>query len=156
MPTHCNRVIFLRQTLLSSHLPPGLQRMHDQQESLGHKSMWAWMKQTILSLNECYPMLVCIVSTKMSLIPLQDCRSRGFRGFEGSEGAMAPPDFGRSVNPISTEREGGRICPAHYYWPHGFLDPPTALLCKVIYKTQMKSLKNLGLLSFIDQFILRR
>ena len=137
MPPHCNRVIFLRQTLLSPHLLPGLQRMHDQQESLGHKSIWTWMKQTILSLNECYPMLVCIVSTKMSRIPLQDCRSRG----TGDRGATAPPNFGRSVNPIST-----RFCQAHYYWPHGFLDPPTALLCyccKVMYKTQMKSLKNL-------------
>ena len=27
---------------------------------------------------------------------------------------MAPPDFGRSVNPISTRR--GRLCPPHYYW----------------------------------------
>ena len=28
--------------------------------------------------------------------------------------------------------------------PHGFLHPATALLYKVMYKTQMKSLKNLG------------
>ena len=27
----------------------------------------------------------------------------------------APPDFGRSVNPISTR--GGRLCPPHYYLP---------------------------------------
>ena len=27
----------------------------------------------------------------------------------GAGGAMAPPDFGRSVNPISTK--GGRLCP---------------------------------------------
>ena len=31
----------------------------------------------------------------------------------GAEGAMAPPDFGRPVNPISTRR--GRLCPPHYY-----------------------------------------
>ena len=31
----------------------------------------------------------------------------------GARGAMAPPDFGRSVNPISTRR--GRLCPPHYY-----------------------------------------
>ena len=31
----------------------------------------------------------------------------------GAGGAMAPPDFGRSVNPILTRR--GRLCPPHYY-----------------------------------------
>ena len=29
-------------------------------------------------------------------------------------GAMAPPDFGRSVNSISTN--GDRLCPPNYYW----------------------------------------
>ena len=28
--------------------------------------------------------------------------------------AMAHPDFGRSVNPISTR--GDRLCPSNYYW----------------------------------------
>ena len=28
--------------------------------------------------------------------------------------AMAHPDFGRSVNPISTR--GDRLCPPNYYW----------------------------------------
>ena len=28
--------------------------------------------------------------------------------------AMAHPDFGRSVNPISTS--GNRLCPPNYYW----------------------------------------
>ena len=32
----------------------------------------------------------------------------------GAGGAMAPPDFGRSVNPISTR--GKRLCPPNYYW----------------------------------------
>ena len=32
----------------------------------------------------------------------------------GAGGAMAPPDFGRSVNPISTR--GDRLCPPNYYW----------------------------------------
>ena len=33
----------------------------------------------------------------------------------GAGGAMAPPDFGRSVNPISTK--GGRLCPPNNtYW----------------------------------------
>ena len=33
----------------------------------------------------------------------------------GAGGAMASPDFGRSVNPISTSA-GGRLCPPNYYW----------------------------------------
>ena len=32
----------------------------------------------------------------------------------GARGAMAPPDFGRPVNPISTRRE--RLYPSYYYW----------------------------------------
>ena len=31
----------------------------------------------------------------------------------GAGGAMAPPDFGRTVNPISTR---GQIMPLKYYW----------------------------------------
>ena len=41
-------------------------------------------------------------------------------------GAMAPPDFGRSVNPISTK--GGRLCPSNKTGTPGFSDLPTALL----------------------------
>ena len=40
----------------------------------------------------------------------QGCRSWGCRGCH----AMAHPDFGRSVNPISTG--GDRLCPPNYYW----------------------------------------
>ena len=37
------------------------------------------------------------------------------RGVVGGAGhAMAPPDFARSVNPISTR--GDRLCPPNYYW----------------------------------------
>ena len=32
----------------------------------------------------------------------------------GARGAMAYPDFGRSVNPISSR--GDRLCPPNYYW----------------------------------------
>ena len=32
----------------------------------------------------------------------------------GAGGAMAHPDFGRSVNPISTR--GNRLCQTNYYW----------------------------------------
>merc|ERR1711997_1214489 len=40
-----------------------------------------------------------------------------FRGVArgGAEGARAPPEFGRSVNPIQTR--GGRLCPSHYCQP---------------------------------------
>jgi hypothetical protein len=39
---------------------------------------------------------------------------------------MAPPDFGRSVNPISTE--GGRLCPSNNTGTPGFSDLATAVL----------------------------
>ena len=43
----------------------------------------------------------------------------------GAGGAMASPDFGRSVNPISTK--GGRLCPQNNTGTPGFSDLPTAL-----------------------------
>ena len=43
----------------------------------------------------------------------------------GAGGAMATPDFGRSVNPILTR--GDRLCPPQYYEPPGFLDLATGL-----------------------------
>ena len=46
--------------------------------------------------------------TRTNYIVIQGCRPWECRG------AMAPPDLGRSVNPISTRR--GRLCPPHYYW----------------------------------------
>ena len=41
----------------------------------------------------------------------------GFMGVVpgGAGAAMAPTDFGRSVNPISTI-EGDRLCRPNYYW----------------------------------------
>ena len=45
----------------------------------------------------------------------------------GVPGAMAPPDFGRSVNPISTR--GGRLCPPNNTGILRFSDLPTALYC---------------------------
>ena len=35
-------------------------------------------------------------------------------GAEGAEGAIAHPDYGRSVNPISIR--GDRVCPSNYNW----------------------------------------
>ena len=58
--------------------------------------------------------LRCVLSP--ILWPLQACRSRGCR---------APPDFGRSVNPISTR--GVRLCPPHYYVLPKFSDLLTEL-----------------------------
>ena len=43
----------------------------------------------------------------------------------GAGGAMAPPDFGRSVNPITTS--GGRLCPQNNTGTPGISDLPTAL-----------------------------
>ena len=48
----------------------------------------------------------------MPVATLQGCRAGG---------AMAPPDFGRSVNPISTR--GDRLCPSNYYWPSRIFKP---------------------------------
>ena len=45
----------------------------------------------------------------------------------GVGGAMAPLDFGRSVNPISTK--GDRLCPANDTVTPGFSDLPTTLNC---------------------------
>ena len=43
----------------------------------------------------------------------------------GAGGAMAPPDFGRSVNPISTK--GERLCLPYNTDTPEFSDLPTAL-----------------------------
>ena len=59
------------------------------------------------------------------LLPLHACRPVGARG---AGDAIAPPDFGRSGNPISTG--GGGTDYAHHITTaprSGFLDPPTAL-----------------------------
>ena len=44
----------------------------------------------------------------------------------GTGGAMAPPDFGRSVYPNSA-KGGGQICPPNNTGTPGFSDLPTAL-----------------------------
>ena len=46
----------------------------------------------------------------------------------GAGGAMAPPDFGRSVNPFSIK--GGKLCPPNDTGTLGFYDLPTALLVR--------------------------
>ena len=45
----------------------------------------------------------------------------------GAGGAMAPSDFERSVNPISTKE--GRLCPPNNIGNPGFSDLPKALHC---------------------------
>ena len=44
----------------------------------------------------------------------------------GAGCAIAHPDSGRSVNPISTR--GDRLCPPNYYWHPWIFNLPTALL----------------------------
>ena len=59
---------------------------------------------------------------------------------EGAGDAMAPPDFGRTVNPISTK--GGRLCtPNNTDTPNnngtpGFSDLPTALRKAELLKSE--------------------
>ena len=62
--------------------------------------------------------------TRLSLI--QDFVWPGFVVSRGVGGAMALPDFGRSVNSISTK--GDRLCPPNNTGTSGFLDLPTALI----------------------------
>ena len=48
--------------------------------------------------------------------------------------AMAPPDFGRTVNPISTK--GGRLCTPNNTGIPGFSDLPTALRKAELLKSE--------------------
>ena len=57
---------------------------------------------------------------------MSHCRPVG-----GAKGAIAPPDFGITVNPISTK--GGRLCPLNNTGTPGFSDLPTALHCGIIF-----------------------
>ena len=56
----------------------------------------------------------------------------------GAGGAMAPPDFCRSVNPIST-REGGRLCPSNNTGTPGFLDLTKVLIESAIIQDDNQS-----------------
>ena len=57
----------------------------------------------------------------------------------GAGGAMAPPDFGRSVNPISTR--GDRLCPPNYYWhPRIFRPSDGPVIRYLFYKYKGVSL----------------
>ena len=49
----------------------------------------------------------------------------------GAGSAMVPPDFGRSVNPISIR--GGRLCPPNNNGTPEFSDLPTALIGRELY-----------------------
>ena len=52
---------------------------------------------------------------------------------QGCHPAMAPADFGRSVNPISTGGRGGRLCQPNNTCTPGFSDLPTALLFRGLF-----------------------
>ena len=53
---------------------------------------------------------------------------------EGAGDAMAPPDFGRTVKPISTK--GGRLCTPNNTGTPGFSDLPTALRKAELLKSE--------------------
>ena len=53
-------------------------------------------------------------------------------------GAMAPSDFGRSVNPISTR--GDRLCPPNYYWLPRIFRPSDGLVSYTVVFSQFKKL----------------
>ena len=55
----------------------------------------------------------------------------------GAGGAMAPPDFGRSVNPISTK--GDRLCPPNITGTPRFFDLPTALYTVLPYSVYFQA-----------------
>ena len=76
-------------------------------------------RETITSWLEFIPVaVICTVSAAYFAFTLKEMI------FGGDGAGMAPPDFGRSENPISTV-EGG-LCPSNSTGPE-FLDPPAAL-----------------------------
>ena len=53
--------------------------------------------------------------------------------------AMAHPDFGRSVNPISTR--GDRLCPPNYYWHTRIFRPsdgPVSVCISIKFQSNIK------------------
>ena len=67
----------------------------------------------------------------------------------GAGGAMAPPIFGRSVNPISTE--GGTLCPPHNYVPlHIFRPCDGPVICVVTLDMSAR------LRTFVTQVLCRK
>ena len=55
-------------------------------------------------------------------------------------GAIAPPDFGRSFNPISTK--GNRLCPPNYYWHTQIFRPSDGPAMYVFLGTARVAVKN--------------
>ena len=72
----------------------------------------------------------------------------------GAGGALAPPVFCKTVNPISTR--GDRLCPPQYYEPPGFSDLATGLhimLILIFFDTCLLIYKNRFLLPFFRTFL---
>jgi hypothetical protein len=78
----------------------------------------------------------------------------------GAEGALAPPVFGRTVNPISTR--GSRLCPPQYYEPPRIFRPcdgPAKYVCKfclhilvqTVYKTRVQTSADSGSVFISDK-----
>ena len=57
--------------------------------------------------------LVIGVEGMIQNVPAKQRRKQGREGGCGPGGAIAPPLFGRTVNPISTR--GRRLCPPQYF-----------------------------------------
>ena len=69
----------------------------------------------------------------------------------GAGGAMAPSDFGRSVNPISTR--GNRLCPPNYYWQTRIFRPSDDSANQNVFdeKNKLKNTKQQDLLQDTSQ-----
>ena len=67
--------------------------------------------------------------------------------------AMAHPDFGRSINPISTR--GDRLCPPNYYWHTRIFRPSDGPVVNINYDTFLKyelTLRNVEKVIFFPSF----
>ena len=72
----------------------------------------------------------------------------------GAGGAMAPPDFGRSVNPISTRRS--RFCPPHYHWyPRIFRLSYVHWVSGGVSRTRVNFLKSFAQKSVVKKYFFR-
>ena len=101
------------------------------------RAIWVWLSVFSYKCIFCFHSH-CLLQTRIplglkeqlypssNLIFLFVCPTK-FRGVVpgGAGGAMSPPDFGRSVNPISTK--GGRLCPPNNTGTPGFSDFPMTL-----------------------------
>ena len=95
-----------------------------------------WMQLSMLSLNKkMTPLVLCLLAIR----PV------------GAGGTLAPPDYGRSVNPISTSK--GRLCPPHYNWQPWIFRPSYGPGYMSVYCPEMLLAINPTLLSAFRQVL---